>query len=266
MNSLGLAIAGICTRVSSKSRALLERLRTRYAGFLVEPVADSFEVQIDPDPNGIPYEYPSPDFAFTDSCIAFELPGFIGFIDPEKSARLKITSLHAPAGADYFLRTVYALLAYRAGGLMVHGAGIVRDGRAFLFFGPSGSGKTTVARLSTGCIALNDDLIVLTPEARAWRAHGTPFTNPTQVSPTSRSAPLAALLRLVQSPDVYLSPLVGAPAVAELLASVPVLNGGPAPPLERCRQILQSVPSYLLHFRPEPSFWQEIDRIEAAQL
>jgi hypothetical protein len=108
---------------------------------------------------------------------------------------------------------------------------------------------------------LNDDLVVLMPVGDAWAAHGTPFTNPTQCSPAQAGAPAAALLRLVQSPDVSLTPLNGALAMAELLASVPVLNGAPNPPLDRIQQILQGIPAYQLHFRPDPSFWPHVEKL-----
>ena len=64
---------------------------------------------------------------------------------------------------EYFLRVIYALLVFQAGGLLFHAAGIVRDGQCYLFFGHSGSGKTTVARLSSTDLVLNDDLVVLIP-------------------------------------------------------------------------------------------------------
>jgi hypothetical protein len=135
------------------------------------------------------------------------------------------------------------------------------EGRAYLFFGPSGSGKTTVARCSSPEAVLNDDLVLLLPEMQGWRAFGTPFSNPTQVTPRQDSAPAAALLRLVQSKEVRLAPLSRAQALAELLASVPVLNASPNPPLERCQLVLAGLPAYFLHFLPDPSFWPVVAAI-----
>jgi len=51
--------------------------------------------------------------------------------------------------------------------------------------------------------------------------------------------------------------------LAELLACVPVLNASPAPPLERCRMLLLSIPAYDLHLRPDSSFWEVIEKIGA---
>src|SRR5437867_6048070 len=44
---------------------------------------------------------------------------------------------------ENFLRVALAWKAMERGGLLLHASGLVRDGRAYLFFGPSGSGKTT---------------------------------------------------------------------------------------------------------------------------
>jgi hypothetical protein len=56
--------------------------------------------------------------------------------------------------------------------------------------------------------------------------------------------------------------LTGGRALAELMACVPVLNASPAPPLERCRELLLAVPAFDLHLLPDPSFWEAIERLE----
>jgi hypothetical protein len=65
------------------------------------------------------------------------------------------------ADVENFLRVVYAQLILRAGGLLLHAAGIVRGQSSFVFFGPSGSGKTTAARLSQEHTVLSDDLVIV---------------------------------------------------------------------------------------------------------
>jgi hypothetical protein len=264
---LMLFIAGLSVRIDSRSQLLLDRLSVRYHGFTRENAVHDrpapFEVLVVLDSGSPPQDHPAPDAKFSEERIIFNLPGYRGTIDPEASAELTIAS-HTPVrGVDYFLRVVLSALAYRSGGLLLHAAGIVRDGRAFLFFGRSGSGKTTVARNAPGDLVLNDDLVLLQPESGRWMAYGTPFTNPSQTRPSAGSAPAAALLRLVQSQQVLIEPLTGARALAELVACVPVLNASPAPPLERCRMLLLSVPAYDLHLRPDPSFWEVIETIES---
>jgi hypothetical protein len=245
----------------------LDQLFEQYRGFTRENVDPGspapFDVLVVMDSGTPPQTHIAPDATFSGDLIIFGLPGFRGTIDPDRSAELAIAS-HTPArGVDYFLRVVLSALAFRSGGLLLHAAGVVRGRRAFLFFGRSGSGKTTVARNSPDDLVLNDDLVLLRPENGHWMAYGTPFTNPSQTTPAAGSAPVAALLRLVQSPRVVLQPLTGARALAELLACVPVLNASPAPPLERCRMLLLSIPAYDLHLRPDSSFWEVIEKIGA---
>lgn len=266
MTPLNLSIAGIHLRVVSESQTLLDQLSMRYRGSTGQSTRDEpspFKVRVDADSGSSPQTHLTPDAGFAGERIIFDLPGYRGTIDPNSRADLVINSQRPVQGVDYFLRVVLSALAFRSGGLMLHAAGIVRNGRAYLFFGRSGSGKTTVARNSPDDQVLNDDLVILRPEEGSWQVFGTPFTNPTQAKPSAGSAPAAALFRLIQSPRVYLEPLTGARALAELVACVPVLNASPAPPLERCRLLLLSVQAFDLHLRPDPSFWDAIDQLEA---
>ncbi|NJN66074.1 MAG: hypothetical protein HC884_04845 [Chloroflexaceae bacterium] len=199
-----------------------------------------------------------------------------GTIDLERGqARLALAEAPATCATrtasdvEYMLRVACALLAFRAGGVLFHGAGIVRHGRAYLFFGHSGSGKTTAARLSPDDLVLNDDLVVVMPHNGAWMVHATPFTNPTQVGATGpAAAPLGAMLRLVKSQRVAIEPVGAGRMLAEVLASIPVLPSNPEYPgrlLEWGQQLLQQVPAYRLHFLRDASFWQVVEPLGARE-
>ena len=194
--------------------------------------------------------------------IYFTASGYQGHLSPETgTGQLTLSSLYPVEDIDYFIRVVYSLLAFQAGGVMLHAAGIIRDGLTHLFMGPSGAGKTTVARLSPQYTVLNDDLVILLPENNAWRVYGTPFWNLTQVKPSARSASLGGLYRLEQANIVHLEPLTNSKAVAELVANTPVLSQDPTRTtvlLERLNRIAQSTPLKKLYFQPDPSFWKLI--------
>jgi hypothetical protein len=186
-----------------------------------------------------------------------------GHIDiAARQASLHLFGPHPLGDIDYCLRIIYALLAFQQEGLLVHGAGLVQQGRTLIFFGHSGSGKTTIARFSPHATLLNDDLVLLLPHAEGWHVHATPFWNPTQAArPTPGTAPLAVLLRLVQAPHVALETLGPAQAAAELLSCVPLLPGS----LTHSRavmalvlRLLHHIPSYRLYFLPDASFWQVV--------
>jgi hypothetical protein len=103
--------------------------------------------------------------------------------------------------------------------------------------------------------------LVLLPESGGWRAHATPFWNPTQVPPGGQSGKLAGLYRLAQDPQVFLETMTPAQALAEAVSSVPVIPEDPARALTllaRLQQLVRSVPVYRLHFRKDPTFWEVI--------
>ena len=103
-----------------------------------------------------------------------------------------------PGIFENFFRVLAAYRVQELGGAILHCAGIVRDGRAYLFLGRSGAGKTTVSRLSlaAGLEVLSDDLNVLWPLAPS----GPPPAPPGPLAP----------------PDLSLAPPTPAPAPLRL--------------------------------------------------
>lgn len=271
-----LSAGGVSVRVYCPRPALYQELRRHYAGFLAEPAGNGapFEVRVLPPggaaldaperplldfiPDGVQLSYPA---AHPDRASGADLLARTGWVRPAPDRELE--------SVDYFLRVVFALLAYEGGGLMFHAAGIVRQGRARLFFGPSGAGKTTVARLSPDGV-LNDDLVILKPAEDGWVVYGTPFWNPTQARPGGGPpAKLASLFRLVQDQQTFIRPASQGRMLAEMLASVPVLSGDAARCAElvrRCEAILSAAPAYYLYFRQDASFWKAIVQAERRQL
>lgn len=191
---------------------------------------------------------------------------FAGWIDARE--RQGLVSLVQESGVlfdrglENFLRIMTANLILDRGGFLLHGSGVVRDGRAYVFFGPSGSGKTTVTDLSPDDTILSDDLTLVVPGASGFEAAGIPFGMAHHHVPdTNGSFPIASLNRLVQSRDTRREPMPKARAMAEVAASLPFVAHDPA----RTEQILsvvdgllERVPVHRLHFRKDPSFWDEV--------
>ncbi len=163
---------------------------------------------------------------------------------------------------ENYLRWVIADLALERGGFVLHCAGLVRGGKAYLFFGPSGAGKTTVAGLSGDHILLSDDLVLLTRGADGWRASTTPFWGAlAQELKDLGTYPLAGLYRLIQAPQHALRPVSGALAVGMVAACCPFVSD-PAqrhdkllPLVEECSR---SVGVQELRFKKDPGFWDLI--------
>ena len=266
MSFLNLRIGPFHIQVACDQPAILTHLQQRYAGFWDnhhEP-AQSYSVHIQTIRASSPFvEGKKPDFS--PHRLQFSPPGWEGEINTgRQTGWIRPASKHAIEEIDYFLRVVCAVQVFQAGGLLFHAAGVLRHGQVFVFFGPSGAGKTTVSRLSGARNVINDDLIVLYPDATAgWNAHSTPFSNPTQVAPLAgQSAPLAGLYRLVQDQQVFLEEISPGQALAEVMASVPVISTHSMYSLDlltRCQSFLENVPIFRLHFRQDDSFWKVID-------
>lgn len=253
-----VAIAGIGVTLYCNEQVLLTALQTRYQAFRSETA--TFSLYIERSASLLPPGILDADIRYHNGLVLLQSTGYSGSIDlAALTATLQLGASGAFEEVEYFLRVIYALLVFQAGGLLFHAAGIVRDGQCYLFFGHSGSGKTTVARLSSTDLVLNDDLVVLFPTDFQWIAYATPFYNPTQVEPTGpHAAPIKALLRLVQDTTVYLEPIGTGRAVAELVASAPII---PLVPelnrhlITRSLALLNSTQAYRLHFLPDASFW-----------
>ena len=208
---------------------------------------------------------------FHDGRLYFPFPDYEGEIDLGRGvAEIAVPRSSAVEDADYFIRVTTSLLVFRAGGILLHGAGIIRNGKACIFLGHSGSGKTTVARLSPNDQVLNDDLVVIMPHQfqegcnLGWTVYGTPFWNPDQVTPSQGEAQLYGMYLLEKDRRVYLDRLERGYAVAEIVSNVPVITLEPEANLrllERVSLLVEVIPVYQLHFLPDGSFWQTIEKV-----
>ncbi len=173
---------------------------------------------------------------------------------------------------ENFLRVGFAHLALEKGGFLLHAAGVVRDGRAFVFFGPSGSGKTTVTSLAAGDLILSDDLLLIAREPgepaggggpTAYVACSVPFRGamaPPAV--TDRRFPLAGLFRLVKAGEHRLEDLTRSKAVGQVVQSLPFVTDRPEAVdriLEVVSGLVAAVPVRALHFRKDAGFWRVVE-------
>ncbi|MGB5736329.1 MAG: hypothetical protein WBM40_17995, partial [Thiohalocapsa sp.] len=97
-------------------------------------------------------------------------PGWLGVVEARELVQANVI--------ENVLRVFSAHQALRRGGVVLHSAGLVIDGRALLFAGRSGAGKTTLTRKGHGAGAqvLSDDINLVLPGAVGYEAHAVPFT------------------------------------------------------------------------------------------
>lgn len=144
------------------------------------------------------------------------------------------------------------------GGLVVHSAGVVHEGRGLLFAGTSGAGKTTISRLwnAHGATVLSDERNCLRPAASGpTQIYGTPWPSVDGFW-CNQQADLAAIFLIEHAPQNALQSITGAEAAARLYAFSFVPPFDPlliAQSLRVAQRIAGAVPCFRLGFVPDPS-------------
>lgn len=167
------------------------------------------------------------------------------------------------APVDNFLRTVYAWLCVTNDALLLHSAGVIRDGLGYVFFGPSGAGKTTTSRLASRTAhVVSDDLVIIRCNENDCTLYGVPFKGELSEAPrANQQAPLKGLYRLRQDTSHYLEPIPHIKAVADLVAASPFIvreKHLSDQLMKVCSKIVQCVPIQQLHFKRDDGFWKVI--------
>jgi hypothetical protein len=105
------------------------------------------------------------------------------------------------------------------GGFALHSAGVLRDGRAWIFAGPSRSGKTTAVALAAPAQSLGDDFGIVLPVGELWCTFALPFDSAETVTvdPPRGSFPIAAVWRLRHAEATRVVPASGPLATAALM-------------------------------------------------
>jgi hypothetical protein len=175
-----------------------------------------------------------------------------------------VAHLGAPEEWQNVLRLIYFLEFMECGGLLFHASSVVRHGQACVFPGVSGAGKTTIVRHSPGMPILSDEIsaVQLGSEGGPARAWGTPFYGEWGQPGERLSAPVKGFFFPVKSDVNRVVPLQPEETLVHLLPRICTYTYWE----KRQRklfdlgvQLAEQVPGYLLHFRPEPDFWQVID-------
>jgi len=96
---------------------------------------------------------------------------------------------------DAFLRSFISHRLLLRGGLMLHSAGLVKGGRAYIFPGKSGAGKSTLAKLALarGAEVVSDEINLLLPARGGWRVFGSPFWGEMRSAGRQASWPLGGV-------------------------------------------------------------------------
>ncbi len=163
-------------------------------------------------------------------------------------------------GFENYFRILAAYRLAELGGVLLHSAAVMVDGRAYVFFGPSGSGKTTLAQKARqeGFPVLSDDMNAIAPARGPVVVEKLPFAGELGGESGPRQAlQLAGVYRLVKGSALALRPLGRAEALARAAACAPYLNADPyrsSQLLANLSRLLEEVPSGVLTTRRETPF------------
>ncbi|OQB25838.1 MAG: phosphoenolpyruvate carboxykinase [Chloroflexi bacterium ADurb.Bin180] len=144
----------------------------------------------------------------------------------------------------------------RRGGLLVHAAAMIAEGRALLFPGVSGAGKSTLTRsLSQDGWAelLSDDRVLVREAAGGYLAYGTPWPGDAGVA-LNHVAPLRAILFPARAAETRITPLDPGQALERLLPVGSLLwHERELLPLQLAlvERMLKAVPAFELAWSPQ---------------
>ena len=275
-HSLGIALGRTCIGIRCQDQAFLAESLHRYGAFLT-PQEPEFWIELDLRQERTVAEVrgllPQMRMRVDGEGFATEPELLRGTVDwPAGVLRVQAERALFSLANEYrlmnaLLRGLYYGIYKRKKGIkpdayLVHGCGVLGDGRGYLFTGPSGAGKTTVARMARGRRVLNDEVVLAGDGEGRFYVAGTPFDGGI-VERCNLVADLHVVLLLRHGPEVSVRKLGGAEAYKKLLAqtieAMPLLDTGWLTSLREradfCAALAGAVPCYELTFRLDDTFW-----------
>ena len=235
--------------------------RARYAGFVGSPFPPKFEFDVeltapladDPDEDV--------RVQMQDGVWRLRRGDFRAQWDP-RAGRGHIRQSANPYSIDSVLRIVHTLILAREGGFLLHSAGAIRNGRAFLFSGVSGAGKTTISRLAPPDVTLlTDEVSYIRRDQDGYRACGTPFAGELARVGENCSAPIGCLFFLKQGPENKIEPIAKAEAIRRLMRNILFFAEDPdlvQSVFQSACDFVERVPVQRLTFVPDSRVWDMI--------
>jgi hypothetical protein len=255
-------IGGMPILLHTQDNSFRQLLARRYAGFVDSSAPPRFEFDI---------ELTTPTRKTPDEDVQVEMQDgtwrlrrgdFRAQWDPN-ARRGRIRQSANPYAIDSVLRIVHTLILAQEGGFLLHSAGVIRNGRAFLFSGVSGAGKTTISRLAPPDVTLlTDEISYIRRVDAGYRACGTPFAGELARVGENCSAAIASLFFLKQGPENRIEPMAKPEAILRLMRNILFFTGDAAlvdNVFRSACDFLEHVPVQQLTFAPDSRVWGMIE-------
>ncbi len=251
-------IGGMPILLHTHDDSFRQLLARRYAGFVDSSVPPRFEFDI---------ELTTPSRRAPDEDVRVEMQhgtwrlrrgDFRAQWDPG-AGRGHIRQSANPYSIDSVLRIVHTLILAQDGGFLLHSAGAIRNGHAFLFSGVSGTGKTTISRLAPPDVTLlSDEVSYIRRVDAGYHACGTPFAGELARVGENCSAPIEALFFLKQGPENKIESMAKSEAIHRLMRNI-LFFAGDAELVENvfhsACEFAGRVPVQRLTFAPDSRVW-----------
>jgi serine kinase of HPr protein (carbohydrate metabolism regulator) len=154
-------------------------------------------------------------------------------------------------------------------GLLVHAAGISMHDKGYIFPGRSGAGKSTLARLLASrdtASTLSDDRIIIRKRDNAFKAYGTPWPGEAGIA-ENVSDQLHGIFFIHHAGENRIKEVSSREALNRLLpvASIPWYDEKPMSDiLKTCEDLVCTIPAYELHFTPDSSVADFLEKFLAS--
>jgi hypothetical protein len=256
-----IEIGAMPVLVRTSSAEFLQILENRYGGFVNPAAQPVFEFDVEIAPPGRIADEEDLSVRYEGGRWVLERGDFHAELDPALK-RGTIRQTANPYSIDAAFRILHSLLLAKQGGLLIHAASAVRNGRAFLFAGVSGVGKTTISRLAPpDATLLTDEISYLRREGDGYTAYGTPFAGELAEPGENVRAPLAALYLLAQGPDNRIDAVDEVDAMRAVLGCI-LFFAHDRELVERvfdsACDLVRRVPVRRLTFTPDARVWELI--------
>lgn len=169
---IGLTIAGFGLEFESDSAGIISVLSKRYGRFAARRGLYRFRAEEAPARQS-PFK---PGVLLKGGALTLARGDFRAELDL-RSGKGCLAAAPKEQTLDAFLRSLVSALLLRSGGLVLHSAGLVKNGKAYLFPGRSGAGKSTLSKLAAaaGAVVISDEINLVRREGARFFVYGSPF-------------------------------------------------------------------------------------------
>jgi hypothetical protein len=253
-----IEIGGMPILLHMQDDSFRQLLACRYAGFVGSSLRPRFEFDVELTAPSADDPDDDVHVEMQDGTWCFRRGDFRAQWDP-LAGRGRVCQSANPYSIDSVLRIVHTLILAREGGFLLHSAGAIRNGRAFLFSGVSGAGKTTISRLAPADVTLlTDEVSYIRRVCSAYQACGTPFAGELARVGENCSAPIDSLFFLKQGLENNIESLAKPEAIRRLMRNILFFAEDP----DLVRNVFQSACEFVesvsvqqLTFAPDPTVW-----------